>query len=197
MQKYISDEFGEQAIKVLDVGCGEGYYSSNLTDSNLAIYGVDISKSAVTLAAKVYSQLKLAVASSFKLPYLDQSFDFVFCIFSPYSISEIARVLKPGGEFMIVDPNPNHLAGFSEAVLGKFKPHAGNHSQLTESTELLLVSETGINFKIALENSVDIQNLLTMTPYFWRVNAEQRAIVDSLNQLKTSIDFGVHILKKI
>jgi 23S rRNA (guanine745-N1)-methyltransferase len=196
LQNYINLEFSEQNIHVLDLGCGEGYYSGNLQYENLQIYGMDISKPAITLAAKAYPQLNLSVASSFKLPYLDQSFDFIFCIFSPYSLPEVARVLKPGGMFMIVDPNPGHLADFSDAVLGEFKPHEGNRQHLTESLELSLVSEANIRFVIKLESNNDIQDLLTMTPYYWRLSKERREIVNALDSLTTRVDFGVHVLNR-
>jgi len=107
------------AQSLLDMGCGEGYYLQQLRaaanlqgqNSDFQIAGVDISKRAVREAAKRKLYLQLAVGTTAALPFFDQSFDSLLCVFSPLSASEALRLLKPGGqvhilEFSHVGPKP-------------------------------------------------------------------------------------------
>ncbi len=69
---------------ILDAGCGEGYYTSNLKNyfsskgSFPSVFGFDISKFAVKAAAKTDREIMYAVASSFDIPVGDGRCDF-FC----------------------------------------------------------------------------------------------------------------------
>lgn len=49
---------------VLDIGCGEGYYTARLKSPGCRTYGLDIAKNAIRLAAKRYPDVQFCVASS-------------------------------------------------------------------------------------------------------------------------------------
>ena len=53
---------------VLDVGCGEGYYLSQLDLVDL--YGLDVAKSAVQMAARLLPDAQFVVGSAYRLPVL-------------------------------------------------------------------------------------------------------------------------------
>ena len=67
--------------KVLDIGCGEGYYLEKLNkiaqQDKIAIelVGVDIAKRAVRLAAKRKFNAQLVVDSAYQLPLFSDSID--------------------------------------------------------------------------------------------------------------------------
>jgi len=75
-----------QAEHLLDLGCGEGYYSRHIEDhcaSKLILHGLDIAKFAVRAAAQKQPKANFIVASVNRLPYADQYFDFLLKIFAP------------------------------------------------------------------------------------------------------------------
>ncbi|MCX6803034.1 MAG: methyltransferase domain-containing protein [Candidatus Diapherotrites archaeon] len=96
--------------KVLDVGCGTGWFGRQLKAKGAEVIGVDVSSSLISEAEKSF---KVINASVYKLPFSDSEFDFV-CFFMVAHIledpaaafSEISRVLKSGGKvfFAIVHP---------------------------------------------------------------------------------------------
>jgi len=100
-QKYLTG-------KVLDFGCGDGFFAS-ISFKNLPLIknlvGVDLASNFRTKAAShrgVYQ--KLVLYDGHKLPFSNQSFDSVVsnCVFEHIpkigdSVAEIYRVLKPGG----------------------------------------------------------------------------------------------------
>ena len=101
---------------VLDVGCGEGYFTNEMR----ATHGVDISVPAIDAAAKKYKDCFFVVANADRfLPYADASFDLVTSITSRMNPDEFARVLKPDGKLLIVVPGPDDLIELREAVLGE------------------------------------------------------------------------------
>ena len=57
---------------IVDVGCGEGYYTSEISKvNNFEIFGIDISKDALKYAAKSVKSSSFAVASAFSLPFAE------------------------------------------------------------------------------------------------------------------------------
>jgi len=103
--------------RVLEVGCGEGLFLLKLAESHphLEIEGVDNCQERVKDArAKLdehgFTQVKLSCSDATRLPFADASFDTVVCINVLFnlpsgnvvsqSFQEIARVLKPRGQFV-------------------------------------------------------------------------------------------------
>ena len=114
---------GEQAIarmnvpvnaRVLDVGCGSGWAARLLAEraSEGNVVGIDVSDEMVRVAREQSAQLsnvEYQVASAENLPFPNDSFTHAFSMESLYyyadiakALSEIARVLEPGGLFVTV-----------------------------------------------------------------------------------------------
>ncbi|MBR6638645.1 MAG: methyltransferase domain-containing protein, partial [Lachnospiraceae bacterium] len=112
---------GKERPVLLDAGCGEGYYTSELY-RNLSqcctdpvVCGFDISKFAVKAAARD-KNLSLSVASCFDIPLADSSVDALTAVFSPIVPEEFARVVKPGGIMVLAVASPRHLMGLKQLL---------------------------------------------------------------------------------
>ncbi len=180
--------------KLLDIGCGEGYYlqAINKARNDLQLVGIDISKTAVRLAAKRRFPAQLAVDSSFNLALFDNSIDCAMSVFSPISASEAARVLKPEGLFIMIGPGERHLSGLTAHIYDKPVPHGGNFKALDESAEFSLKGQTDIQQNISIQGSA-IGDLLRMTPYYWHATPEQQESLDKLDKLETEIHFNIRL----
>lgn len=104
---------------MLDVACGSGGPTLRIaTRSGAVVTGVDIHDDAVATARRAAEALGLAGSARFEvvdargaLPFPDASFDAVMCIDAinhledrPRTLTEWARVLKPGGRLLFTDP---------------------------------------------------------------------------------------------
>ena len=102
---------------VLDIGCGEGYYSAELAkvlDADLL--GLDISKEAVRYAAGRYKNATWICASAAHLPVGDQSFGLLTSLFALTMPEEFKRVLRPDGAFIQVLAAEDHLMGLKNII---------------------------------------------------------------------------------
>ncbi len=100
---------------LLDVGCGSGILIQKLLSLNrdIKLFGLDITPKMVEVAKKKFtnnSNIKIIQGSAIKMPYEDNSFNFVTCASSFHhhpdpllSVKEMIRVLKPGGKLLILD----------------------------------------------------------------------------------------------
>ena len=190
---------GKKSIKILDAGCGEGYYTSALKTA-LIDYGVDadfyaivVSKDAVALAAKAHKNISFAVASINALPFQDQAFDFVLSLFAPLNESEFSRVLKHDGTLITVSPSENHLFGLKSEIYDT--PYKNPPS--TFKTEILKKSdEFSKEWQVVLDHQSDIQNLFKMTPYYYNTGTKGIEKACSLCHLETEIGFTFGVYQK-
>jgi SAM-dependent methyltransferase len=102
----------------LDVGCGEGRFCRLLTARGIAATGVDPTIALIALARAADPAGRYAEARAEALPFADAAFDLVVSYLSlidipdfERGISEMARVLKPGGALLIANLNSFNTAG--------------------------------------------------------------------------------------
>ena len=185
---------------VLDAGCGEGYYTDKLEkslrarDSVSNVLAFDISRDAVKCAAKRNRDLSLAVATSYDMPLAEASVDTVFNAFSPLAISEVLRVLRLGGRFVMVYPGTDHLFGLKSLI---YKTPYKNEPQDTQIDGFRLLSHDVLSYRISLDTQEDVRSLFMMTPYAYRTSAEDRERVLALSGVSTEVEFVIDVYEKI
>jgi ubiquinone/menaquinone biosynthesis C-methylase UbiE len=99
---------------LLDIGCGNGNILSNLADTKISLFGLDISDNMIQIAKeRLANRASLIVGDAEKLPFENESFDFILCnaSFHHYPnpkkvLNEMYRVLNNKGILLIGDPNP-------------------------------------------------------------------------------------------
>jgi ubiquinone/menaquinone biosynthesis C-methylase UbiE len=107
---------------ILDAGCGFGYHTVRIARSQAQITSVDFSEVALGVAAEtiaragIKDQVTLQRADLTHLPFSANSFDFVISwgvlMHIPEvetALSELARVLKPGGVLVLCENNVHSI----------------------------------------------------------------------------------------
>ena len=107
--------FCPAAEAVLDAGCGEGYYLSQLGWIPER-WGIDISRDAVRYAAARDRSAHWLTATAAHLPFADGGFDCVLSMFALTAGAEFFRVLRPGGIFVQVLAGQGHLPGLKSII---------------------------------------------------------------------------------
>lgn len=119
MQNWLEQEGKLKSGIGLDIGCGHGWYLSEMARRGHSMAGCDSSFRQVQQATSFLSKQNvladLCVADVESLPYADNSFHFAFSVNVIHHItrdesrqntfSEILRVLKPGGIFFLQEIN--------------------------------------------------------------------------------------------
>lgn len=105
--RYYLNQYNPKII--LDAGCGTGANISFINNSDLKIYGLDISREAVTKAKKKGIK-NLSIGNISHLPYENNFFDLIYCLDvlgnlddekTIESFREFRRCLKKGGILII------------------------------------------------------------------------------------------------
>lgn len=182
--------------RVLDVGCGEGYYTDVILSETpgLSISAFDISRDAVKHAAKRNKKIELAVAGAYDMPVADGSFDVVLNMFSPLVPSEIHRALTDGGAFIMAVPGEEHLFSLKRAT---YKTPYKNELSDPALDGFSLIHSERLTYELKLDTSEKIRALFMMTPYAYRTRKEDRERVLSLKELTTEVDFVIFVYKKV
>ena len=155
---------------ILDVGCGEGYYSTRLAKAlDAELTGLDISKEAVRYAAGRYKDSRWLCASAARLPVADQSVGLLTSLFALTVPEEFLRVLRPEGAYIQVLAAQDHLLGLKGIIYDSL---THKEKDTTPSLEgFSLEKSVPVRFSFTVEGA-QVQNLLAMTPHVYRITRE-------------------------
>lgn len=165
----------KNAKTILDIGCGEGFYSRKLQERHpdKTFYAFDISKDSVQIAAKSEPNwaVNWFVGDLARLPIKDASMDILLDIFSPANYGEFRRVLSKDGILIKVIPTKNHLKEIRQKVQDQLtnKDYSNqdikNHFQ--NNFTILSSKTTSLTKPITAEQ---LQALLSMTPLLFHID---------------------------
>ena len=165
----------KNAKTILDIGCGEGFYSRKLQESHpdKTFYAFDISKDSVQIAAKSEPNwaVNWFVGDLARLPIKDASMDILLDIFSPANYGEFRRVLSKDGILIKVIPTENHLKEIRQRVQDQLtnkdysNQNIKNHFQ--EHFTILYNQTASLTKTITTDQ---LQALLSMTPLLFHVD---------------------------
>lgn len=177
---------------ILDAGCGTGYYTTGL-DEIYKVVGADISKFAVQVASKHNKNNTYIVASIFNLPIKDGSVDLILNIFAPKPQAEFKRVLLANGAIIEVVPAEEHLKELKQLVYQDcFKENVEKFA----FDQFKLADTQRISYRVSIDNSDDLLNLLKMTPYWYKGGERNSQLVQNANLSSITLDFVINIWKK-
>ena len=165
----------ETSTTVLDIGCGEGFYSRKLQESHpdKTFYAFDISKDSVQIAAKSEPNwaVNWFVGDLARLPIKDASMDILLDIFSPANYGEFRRVLSKDGILIKVIPTKNHLKEIRQKVQDQLTNKDYSNQDIKEHFQehfTILSNQTASLTKTITADQ--LQALLSMTPLLFHVD---------------------------
>ncbi|WP_417629268.1 putative RNA methyltransferase [Nocardia lasii] len=152
---------------VLEIGAGTGYYLAALLDTHPGAFGIalDVAKPAARRAARAHPRLASVLADAWRgLPVRDHSLTGVLSVFAPRNPAEVARVLAPGGRFVVVTPTTRHL-GELIGPLGMVRVDPDKDRRLAEalSGTFTRTEHTLVEFPMTLSRT-DVTNVVAMGP---------------------------------
>ena len=168
-------ETNPSAKTVLDIGCGEGFYSRKLQESHSykTFYAFDISKDSVQIAAKSEPNwaVNWFVGDLARLPIKNASMDILLDIFSPANYGEFRRVLSKDGILIKVIPTENHLKEIRQMVQDQLtKKDYSNQDIKDHFQEHFSIQSHQIASLTKPITAEQRQALLSMTPLLFHVD---------------------------
>ena len=195
---------GDKETCFMDAGCGEGYYFNYVFNSlknkegcgDLSFVGLDISKEAIVGAAKRNKQITWLVGTNRQPPLEPASVDVITCVFGFQSFEGFEKILRPGGRVVLVEPGPDHLQELRELIYSDVRK--------TDPPDLFGVAEAGyvvrdrqpLQFRTGAISNRQINDLLVMTPHFYRANKQGREAAQKLDKLELTVDIVFTVLEK-
>ena len=179
---------------ILDVGCGEGYYSSRLADAlDAELTGLDISKEAVRCAAAKYKGKLWMCATAAHIPVEDGAAQLVTSLFALTLPEEFARVLQPGGYYFQVLAAEDHLLGLKGIIYDQL--HHKEKDTVPELPGFELVTSIPIRFDFTVEGQ-QVQNLFSMTPHVFRIGKDGAERLKNTDKLSDTASCVLNVYRR-
>ena len=180
-----------QPQTLIDLGCGDGYYTNAFQQAlpHHQVFGVDLSKRALKLASKD-SQASYFISSIADLPIMDHQIQLVSALFVPHQFNEIKRILAKNGHVLLVSVGPDHLIELKQLLYPKLRLNPPIH--VDEAFEVI---ESHTLSHQALLDADALRNLFHMTPYFYTTQASRMKVFENDLSLNVSFQFEVLLLR--
>lgn len=180
--------------EILDVGCGEGYYSVRLAEKmGLPLTGVDISKEAVRCAAAKYKNARWLCATAAHIPVASGSAGVLTSLFAITLPEEFHRILREQGLFFQVLAAEDHLLGLKSIVYDQLI-----HKQKNTVPELpgfTLLESRPIRFSFQIEGE-QVKQLFSMTPHLFRIGKAGAQRLETTTELRDTASCVLNIYRR-
>lgn len=188
-------------LQIADLGCGVGYYLSalkkylSLNECLAEYWGIDISKEAIHAASQYDKTISWLVGSTNTLPFAPQSLDILLSVFAPIYVEEIKRILAPNGKIFVITPASSHLLELRKLLFDQVKE--GDFEKIVQKMNgfFELIDTVPLQYSIHLSSKNEIENLLKMTPFYWKSNLTKKTELLALNELAVTIDINIWIFQ--
>lgn len=183
--------------QVADLGCGEGFFTARIKTAltGAVVYGVDISRPGIKMAAAHGRDIHWIVASLHRSPFLPASLSVALSVFAPIDAADVRRVIRDDGALVTVTPGPDHLQELRKIIYSTVKPHPPTPALMAGDTLFAHASSTRVRHSITLESQAEINDLVAMTPYYWHISASTRAAIAALQRLELTVDAYVNVFR--
>ena len=176
--------------RLLDAGCGDGWYLSALLSRHEGWCGAgaDISRDAILRATDLPCTALWLVADLRRLPFADGSFTAVLDVLTPASYDEFRRILMPGGLLIKVYPGSGYLREL-RAARGMSAYEEGQvDAYLREKAGV--VGERHVNVTHAVTPEL-WRDLVWMTPLMQDLSAEEKDAIAAKPSPTVTVDLHV------
>lgn len=177
--------------RILDIGCGEGYYTERLRESLGApadITGLDISREAVRAACRRSRLIRWLVASGARPPVEKHSINTVVSLFTPLMPQGLDHALVTDGDIITAHTGPYHLYELRQQIYDDVRLDAFSPVESMNQAGFSCVEEVPVTFRFQLNDSTMINNLLLMTPHRWKVTPDKASALQQLHHLDVRAD---------
>lgn len=145
----------ENLGRLIEFGCGTGYFTKTLADKSESIISTDISEEMLEIAKEKFKEIEFQVMDFQDCKFDDGTFDTVFMglvlLFADdpkIALKESHRILKPEGKLIIADPDisflsPYEMLRFRIRALIKYRKIPSTSHILNQKEILDMLDETG------------------------------------------------------
>ncbi|MBQ1776489.1 MAG: methyltransferase domain-containing protein [Erysipelotrichaceae bacterium] len=189
---FLKDKVNEllnEEETLLDLACGEGYYTMDFKCKDKV--GIDLSKSGLKIASKNDKGTLYILSSIFRCPLSDESVDKVITIFAPIAKDEIKRILKKDGTFILVKPDVRHLFELKQALYDE--PYL-NEVEDIPIEGMHIEKHIPVSDK-ALLSKEDLHNLFMMTPYYNTTSQNDKQKLEAIDELEVGFCFVIDLYR--
>lgn len=188
--------------RVVDIGCGEGYYTAGIEQNchdriaGLHIIGIDISKDAIRKACSRSKNVQWIVASGANAPLAHGKFDCITSLFTPIMTQSYQHLLTQDGTIILAHAGPQHLIELRQKLYQEVNTQTIDTEKSMEKGAFALQDEYSVQFELALDSTDHIENLLSMTPHYWRAKPDAKQSLRTLNNLTVSVDVNISCYRR-
>jgi 23S rRNA (guanine745-N1)-methyltransferase len=177
---------------VLDIGCGEGYYTerlaNHLLDSDSGVIGLDISREAIKAACRRSKNIQWLVASGARPPVSPKSIDTIITLFTPLMPAGLDHALSQDGDVITAYTGKRHLYELRAQIYDDVNMDEYSPILAMQDAGFKCIEETRVNFRIKPKGNEQLQALLAMTPHRWKVSPDKAAQFALLESLDIEVD---------
>lgn len=186
---------------ILDMGCGEGYYTVRLHKAlseagiKANTTGLDISKHAVKAACQRNKHITWLVASGADIPLPDNCLDLQLVLFSRLMPEAFAKPMKQGAHLLVAWTGEQHLIELRQLIYKEIKESHFSPVKTLEA-QFELMQQDNVNYTFTLESSEQIATLLAMTPHSQRLSVEAQERICQQSRLSLTLDVNLGLFTR-
>lgn len=133
VQNIIETLYKAECVKIVDIGCGNGYVASTMAKCGYSVIGVDDSRSGIKIARSAYPNVQFKVCSVYDDDLIDAIGDQVDCVISLEVVEHLFypkklfqqsyQLLKSNGYLIISTPFHGYLKNLALSLVNGWDRH--------------------------------------------------------------------------